>query len=564
MLPKRRGPKDWDFGDWQDLLKKGRVFFGILLLTIGLIVSTCTSSLKSTKEEASSSTPKIPQENLTEPPQNLKPAEPLTRSEERGTPREEPPPVPIAESTPPVLTEEPRKSPAGESTVPPVTPRPLIVSSSPGRSCVNSGCHATMGTERYVHGPVAVGECTVCHLPINKQEMYDGKKHKFELAAQGQNLCYTCHERKDTEKVVHGPIALGLCTFCHDPHQSPYRYRLRASPPSQLCFLCHPNDKTIEKEVHGPVAVGDCVACHDPHTSPYQYRLRKAGKDLCYTCHTEKQEEFSAKNFEHPPARDDCNNCHDPHNSPNSYRLHRPVPDLCFGCHPDKKEHIQTVKTDHEALRMDKKCLNCHDPHFTDYPKQLKDVPMNLCLQCHDREQQSEDKKLLNIKQLLEENPDWHGPIRQRDCPACHNPHGTDNFRMLKRPFPAEFYTGFAMDKYALCFGCHEKTLVEEPFTRTLTGFRNGEKNLHFHHVNRISKGRTCRACHDFHATKNPKHIRETTLFGNWALPINYVKYTQGGKCAPGCHVPRGYNRVEPVQNPIDYESFEANERRVK
>jgi len=236
-----------------------------------------------------------------------------------------------------------------------------------------------------------------------------------------------------------------------------------------------------------------------------------------------------------------------------------PVPDLCFNCHPDKRDHIKAVRTEHDAYKIEKKCLNCHDPHYTDLPKQLKDVPMNLCLKCHDREVQAPDRKLISIKRWLEENRDWHGPIRQRDCPACHNPHGTDHFRLLKRVFPRDFYTGFALEKYELCFGCHEKTLVLDRFTTTLTGFRNGDQNLHFHHVNQATKGRTCRACHELHASNNPKHIRDGVPFGEWEIPINYVKYANGGKCAPGCHVPRGYSRVTPVANPIDYKAFTAD-----
>lgn len=444
----------------------------------------------------------------------------------------------------------------GEQTPP--KPATLVFTPPKGKSCVTGQCHDNMGKEKYVHGPVAAGACTECHIPTDPEGAYDVKKHRFELAGGERGLCYKCHERKDTQKVVHGPVKFGLCSACHDPHQSPYKYRLKRWPARELCFKCHVNDKTVEKEVHGPVAAGDCIACHDPHTTPYPYRLISWGPDLCYTCHTEKKEDFSARRFGHPPAQHDCNNCHDPHNSPNPYRWHRPIPELCLGCHVDKKDHIRTVRTEHDCYKIEKKCLNCHDPHFTDYPKQLLDVPMNLCFKCHDRPQKAPDRMLINMKEWLSNNHDWHGPIRQRDCPGCHNPHGSDNFRLLKRSFPPDFYTGFALEKYGLCFGCHEKTLVLDQFTTTLTGFRNGDQNLHFHHVNRVTKGRTCRACHELHASNNPKHIRDSVPFGAWELPTNYVKYESGGKCAPGCHVPRGYNRVKKVQNPIDYKTFKA------
>jgi len=427
------------------------------------------------------------------------------------------------------------------------------------KTCLS--CHSDLAKERYVHGPVATGECARCHTPVDKETMYDGRKHRFKLAREERELCYLCHERRlDAQKVVHGPVRFGLCTACHDPHQSPYRYRMKASPPSKLCYQCHVNDKTINKEVHGPVAVGDCVACHDPHSSPYQYRLIAEGQNLCFTCHTEKKEEFLSKRFGHPPAALNCSNCHDPHTSPNALRLNNSVPALCFGCHPEKKDHIAKAKTQHSAYKIDKKCLNCHDPHYTNFPKQLRAAPADLCLSCHNKELETPTGKIMNMKKWLDGNNDWHGPIRQKDCPACHNPHGTDNFRLLKRPYPRDFYTPFSQEQYGLCFSCHERTLVLDRFTTTLTNFRNGDENLHFRHVNQTVKGRTCRACHEVHASNNPKHIRDSVPYGDWNLPTNYVKYRIGGKCSPGCHVPRGYSRAGKVQNPIDYEKFNPDQ----
>jgi predicted CXXCH cytochrome family protein len=421
-----------------------------------------------------------------------------------------------------------------------------------------------MGQDRYVHGPVAAGACVQCHTPRqgvshpSKAKQDDGD---FEFAAAGADLCYTCHERKNGMPVVHGPIQWGQCSFCHDPHQSPYPYRLKEPLPiSNLCYKCHQNDKTTEKEVHGPVAQGECTSCHDPHQGQKKFRLVRQGSNLCYGCHTEKEAEFTPKRFGHVPAKLDCSNCHDPHTSPNGSRIQRPLPDLCFGCHPDKKQHIQTARTDHEAVRIEKKCLNCHDPHFTDYPKQLKNTPMQLCLGCHDKQQKATDGKMLvNMKALLNEFKDWHGPIRQQDCAACHDPHGADNFRILRRSYPRDFYAPFRVESYSLCFGCHEPTLALESTTTTLTNFRNGSTNLHFVHVNKADKGRTCRACHEVHASHRPKHIREGVPFGGWEVKTNFSKYQGGGKCAPACHVPRGYSRKETVQNPIDYAKFTAD-----
>jgi predicted CXXCH cytochrome family protein len=174
---------------------------------------------------------------------------------------------------------------------------------------------------------------------------------------------------------------------------------------------------------------------------------------------------------------------------------------------------------------------------------------MDTCMICHDKPLDTPTGKVLNMEQFLAANKEAHGPILQKDCSACHNAHGSDNFRMLKEDFPPVFYAPFDLKKYNLCFNCHEKTLVLDPKTTTLTGFRNGDQNLHYVHVNKSVKGRTCRACHDVHATNNPRHVRDAVPFGGWDLPVGFVKKENGGSCLPGCHQRFDYDRKSPVKN---------------
>lgn len=424
------------------------------------------------------------------------------------------------------------------------------------KSCTTSQCHSKVGRGANVHPALAM-ECTFCHQPVDEKTMYDGARHSFKMAADGAELCYQCHEAKNTQAVVHVPVAGGLCTFCHDPHQSENARLLKADPLPELCFQCHARDKDTEAYVHGPVALGLCTACHDPHQSAQARLLRREGPDLCFQCHGEKQEAISTGESVHPPAMLDCTMCHDPHTSPNKYQLKNLPPELCFTCHGDIQERVEQSRVVHGALQIEGKCLNCHDPHATGHQKLTKRAGMSLCLGCHDKPQKdTEGKELANIKDILDENPDHHGPILAGDCVLCHNPHGSPNFRLLQRAFPATYYAPFREESYALCFGCHESSLALEAQTSTATDFRNAEKNLHFVHVNKEPKGRTCRFCHRFHASTKPRHIRESITFGQWELPLKYQALPNGGKCMPGCHAPKGYDRKEAVQNPIDYETF--------
>ncbi len=408
-------------------------------------------------------------------------------------------------------------------------------------SCVTDKCHSNMGKEKFVHGPAAVGQCVSCHV----QE----SKHKFLPINDVASLCYKCHDRVDRLKAVHSPVKAGKCTLCHDPHQSPFKFQLREDG-TKLCFMCHDKKIASGKFVHGPVAVGGCTMCHNPHQSDFPRMLNAAGNDVCFTCHTDKAEDFKGKKFVHKPVADKCTNCHSPHSGDYKYNFKVDGSrDLCFTCHTDKKDWVEKARVKHGGLETDKKCLACHDPHVSDYPKQLVREPMDTCFMCHNKELDTPNGKIMDMKTYLAEKKDHHGPIEQKDCSACHNTHGSNNFRILRRYFPPVFYAGFDLRNYDLCFGCHEKTLVLEPKTTTLTGFRNGDQNLHYVHVNKKVKGRTCRACHDAHATNNPKHIRDAVPFGAWGLPVGFQKNPDGGTCLPGCHQKFTYNRNSAVKN---------------
>jgi predicted CXXCH cytochrome family protein len=150
---------------------------------------------------------------------------------------------------------------------------------------------------------------------------------------------------------------------------------------------------------------------------------------------------------------------------------------------------------------------------------------------------------LTNYKKFLEENPVVHKPIAAKDCSACHRTHGGDNYRLLVANYPPEFYVPYARANYALCYGCHNDKVVTVEQTTTLTNFRDGSKNLHYVHVHKEDRGRTCRACHDVHAAKQDHRMRDGVPFGStgWVLKINFSKTPTGGSCIKTCHEAKTY-----------------------
>lgn len=408
-------------------------------------------------------------------------------------------------------------------------------------TCVTSKCHVGMGKANFVHGPTAVGECTGCHRKIGD--------HKFEPITDVGQQCTECHEKQDSMKSVHAPVKLGQCTKCHDPHQSPYKFQLRAEG-AALCMQCHKKSIMGGKYLHGPLGVGACNACHSAHQSQHDKLLMADGNQVCFSCHTDKAEAFLGKKFMHAPVQQGCTDCHSPHSSDYRFTLKADGGrDLCYTCHTDKAKDIPAAGVQHKGLETERKCMACHDPHVSDFPKQLAQQPMDLCISCHDREYSGQNGKIGSMSFLLGKGLNLHGPIKQKDCSGCHDAHGSNNFRILRENFPQLFYAPYSASNYKLCFMCHQRTIASEEQTRTLTNFRNGEQNLHFVHVNKAIKGRTCRACHDAHATANPKHVRNAVPFAKWNLPIGFKKTETGGACLPGCHQQFSYDRDKPVEN---------------
>jgi len=393
--------------------------------------------------------------------------------------------------------------------------------------CSTETCHPAKNAvmDEYVHGPIGAGACIACHSP-------HGSINPFSLNLTGSPLCYRCHTDKEMEfaqDFIHGPVGGGDCVACHEPHGSPNKFQLRGLG-AELCFMCHKNNKTTGKFIHGPVAANDCNVCHNPHGSENKFQLEQPGADLCFMCHEAKMSLMTMEYVHKPVSEGKCTSCHDAHNADFKFMLLNPVPDLCYGCHRDHKEKFDNPYP-HPPVK-EGRCPECHDSHASEVKFQLRREGAELCYSCHEGK-----------KEEFTSKKHQHGPVMQGDCVACHNPHGSQNPKILWKFFPAEFYTPFAVEKYELCFGCHQKTLTLDKYTSTLTDFRRGNENLHFLHVNR-EKGRTCRACHQVHASNQEKHVRNEVPFSKtWNYQVRFTKKEGGGRCVVGCHKPQDYNR---------------------
>jgi len=113
---------------------------------------------------------------------------------------------------------------------------------------------------------------------------------------------------------MHEPLK--SCAPCHggesdqassdDPHL--------IAPVPQLCRLCHKEYVEMTGWVHGPVATGNCTLCHEPHKTKNKSLLNGAMPELCYRCHETEILRLVAGHAD--ASYTSCNNCHEGHTSP--------------------------------------------------------------------------------------------------------------------------------------------------------------------------------------------------------------------------------------------------------
>lgn len=176
-------------------------------------------------------------------------------------------------------------------------------------------CHKDVvpaASRGWVHGPAAAGECLLCHEPHKTTNPH-------LLRAPTSSLCHKCHQEvadesaPDDTKESHSQ-----CTSCHAAHASPKVGGTDRTP--ELCYKCHESlePAALKGWVHGPVAVGQCLLCHEPHRTRNPHQLRQRIPALCYGCHQEAAVNSVRDHAEESYA--DCSNCHESHTS-----LERPL-----------------------------------------------------------------------------------------------------------------------------------------------------------------------------------------------------------------------------------------------
>ena len=122
----------------------------------------------------------------------------------------------------------------------------------------------------YVHEPRK--DCSICHGK-RKQRSFSSQTY---LTSSVPKLCYDCHtDYTASESFVHGPVAVGQCLLCHNPHKSKIEHLLIASEPG-LCYQCHDIDTIELIAAHLPKQISACTDCHYAHASSTRALLKES------------------------------------------------------------------------------------------------------------------------------------------------------------------------------------------------------------------------------------------------------------------------------------------------
>jgi predicted CXXCH cytochrome family protein len=409
-------------------------------------------------------------------------------------------------------------------------------------------CHSNIIKHNNLHAPVG-DDCTTCHQSTGNPHPKSSIKG-FTLAEKEPELCFICHEQNTNKSRLHEPVEKDKCTSCHSPHGSEYKNLLSKPTTSALCKSCHKLNISDKSHIHAPIETGGCESCHEPHQSDFEFLLIKDKNELCSTCHTGIETEKKAK-YIHPPFDDNCSNCHNPHASTGNLLLNSETPGLCYECHSDVETGLKGSKSIHQPVEDERNCLNCHSAHSSSNVNLLSSEGIQFCFGCHDKEINTKDHVIQNMKVKYEVSKYKHSAIESGGCTGCHQPHSSNHQALLVNSYPEGNFVNGTPETYELCFNCHDASMITEQNTDNATGFRNGTGNLHYLHV-QGEKGRNCSICHDIHASANKFLIKSRTTLGTWEMPMHFLFKETGGSCRTGCHIELSYDRI----NSINYDQL--------
>jgi predicted CXXCH cytochrome family protein len=116
-----------------------------------------------------------------------------------------------------------------------------------------------------IHPPVS--SCSNCHISGSQSGLP-------EFIKPLPQLCYNCHADYALQGAcVHGPVAVGDCLLCHESHKSKFKGLLKVAQP-ELCYQCHEKESLLAGGAHQQKPMERCTECHESHAASTQMLLK--------------------------------------------------------------------------------------------------------------------------------------------------------------------------------------------------------------------------------------------------------------------------------------------------
>jgi predicted CXXCH cytochrome family protein len=120
-----------------------------------------------------------------------------------------------------------------------------------------------------LHEPLK--NCIQCH----GDQLEQNSTSKPHLVNSVPDLCYSCHKDLTVKgEWLHGPVATGECLVCHEPHKADNRSLLK-KPIPELCYKCHETSTLRLVANHTDKSYTSCNDCHDNHSSLSRMLLKQ-------------------------------------------------------------------------------------------------------------------------------------------------------------------------------------------------------------------------------------------------------------------------------------------------
>jgi DmsE family decaheme c-type cytochrome len=209
----------------------------------------------------------------------------------------------------------------------------------------------------------------------------------------------------------------------------------KSGMPLVNCESCHgPGSLAIEgitpEKVEQDAKEGKRTSCNYKTLIDLKDLPAQAKSLICLKCHSANAT-FNLHNWNagiHAISDVSCSDCHKVHVGPDLKVKPREIGEMCEQCHADVQ--AQFALPSHHPLPEKKVfCTDCHDPHGTDNEKLLKrETIKETCTFCHGEKEGP----------FVFEHAD-----STEDCLTCHSPHGSVNNNLLNVAVPF------------LCLQCH-------------------------------------------------------------------------------------------------------------